>query len=924
MPNHTVILTHEHADFDALASLLAAALLFPGAIPVLPRTINRNGQAFLALYRSSLPFIEPDRMPKGHVEQAILVDTRTFNAVKGMDETTQFLLVDHHTHTDPLPDGWRCWDGALGPLSTGANTTLLVEKLLVQGADITPIQATLLALGIYEDTGGLLYSSTSHRDARCVAWLLERRANVEVIQRFTHFPLSPEQQALGEQLIANAEHAQVAGQTLVIATASAPAFSGEVSALAHKLRDLYEADAVFVAVDMGDRVQVVARSRSDGVDVGTIAAALGGGGHNRAAAALIRGGTLAEVRAKILEMAGVSVRPPLTVSQMMSRGRPQVLSPDLPVGEAAKLMRRYGHEGFPVVRTRPDGSDELLGILLRREADRAIDHGLERRPVEMLMRPGAVTIGPDAPIAELHRLMIASGWGQIPVVDDAGQIIGIVTRTDLIKLWGRQGERSDALPDVSRQLVESLSPAQHRLLRLAGEMATEFGHAVYVVGGFVRDLLLGRMESLPYGRGSESVSLPYGQGSDMDVVVEGDAITLLEAMQARCGGRIVTHRRFGTAKWLLDEAAHPITCAELLAEEGALPAHLDLVTARTEFYSAPTVLPTVEQGSIKLDLHRRDFTINTLTIVLTPERWGDLLDFYGGLTDLRLGVIRVLHSLSFVDDPTRILRAVRYEQRFDFRIEERTLQLLNDALPLVNRVTATRIRHELDRIFQEQTPEKALYRLDELGVLAAIHPQLATTANLAGECAALRSRLAAGDPSLAEAGEEIERLYWGLLVYPLLPLRNGEGYRPAQNGEGYRPALIGELTEALKLRGETTRLMLRLAHLKAHQSELADARLRPSRVVEILEPSSLAARLLFGLAENHPIIDAHLHRFQNEWQHIRPTLTGYDLAALGVRPGPAFGHILRRLRTALLDGEISGEEAERRLVAELVEEIGRE
>jgi tRNA nucleotidyltransferase (CCA-adding enzyme) len=902
MPNHTVILTHEHADFDALASLLGAALLFPGSIPVLPRTINRNGQAFLALYRSSFPFIDPDRMPRGQVEEAILVDTRTFNSVKGMDEATKYLLIDHHTHTDPLPDGWRWWDGALGPLSTGANTTLLVEKLMVQGADLTPIQATLLALGIYEDTGGLLYSSTTHRDARCVAWLLEEGAKVEVIHRFTHYPLSPAQQALGDDLIASAEHVKVAGQTLVIATASAPDFSDEVSALAHKLRELYEADAVFVVVELRDRVQVVARSRSDGVDVGAIAAALGGGGHSRAAAALIRGGTLADVRAKILEMAGVSVRPPLTVREMMSRGRPQTLQPEIAVGEAAKLMRRYGFEGFPVVRIQADGRDNLLGILLRRDADRAIDHGLEKRPVERLMKAGTVTIGPDAPITELHRLMIESGWGQIPVVDGAGQIIGIVTRTDLIKLWGEEGERSHTLPDVSRELAEQLSPAQHRLLRLLGERATAFGHAVYVVGGFGRDLLLGRIQD-------------RAGGPDMDVVVEGDAIALLESIQNECGGRIVTHRRFGTAKWLLNEEAHPVTCSDLLGEEGALPATLDLVTARTEFYTEPTVLPTVEQGSIKLDLHRRDFTINTLAIVLTPDRWGDLLDFYGGLADLRSGLIRVLHSLSFVDDPTRILRAVRYEQRFDFHIEERTLELLADAVPLVDRVTPARIRHELDRIFQEQTPEKALYRLDELGVLAAIYPRLATTARLAGQCAALRSRLAAADPSLAEAGDVIERLYWGLLVYPLLPAEGVDGDEEVVSG------IIGELTETLKLRGETTRLMLRLAHLKAHRDELADPSLRPSRVVEILDRSPLAARLLFGLAEDNPTIDSHLGRFQDEWQHIRPTITGRDLAGLGIRPGPVFGHILRRLAAALLDGEIVGEAAERQLVTALVEEM---
>ncbi|HRJ42362.1 MAG TPA: CBS domain-containing protein, partial [Caldilineaceae bacterium] len=623
----------------------------------------------------------------------------------------------------------------------------------------------------------------------------------------------------------------------------------------------------------------------------------------------------------ILEMADISVRPALSVQEMMSRGRPRTLPPELSVGEAVVRMRRYGFEGFPVVATRPDGGDELLGILLRRDADRAIDHGLEKRPVEMLMRAGAVTIGPDAPISELHRRMIESGWGQIPVVDGQGKIIGIVTRTDLIKLWGEDGAGGHSLPDVSRQLTEHLSPVQHRMLRLLGERASAFGHAVYVVGGFGRDLLLGRIgdpSTLRQAQDGAGSGHPRAGGPDMDVVVEGDAIALLEAIQSECGGRVVTHRRFGTAKWLLNEPAHPITCADLLEEEGLLPASLDLVTARTEFYTEPTVLPTVEQGSIKLDLHRRDFTINTLAIVLTPDRWGDLLDFYGGLADLRAGLIRALHSLSFVDDPTRILRAVRYEQRFDFRIEDRTLELLTDAVPLVDRVTPARIRHELDRIFQEVRPEKALYRLDELGVLAAIHPQLATTPLLAQQCVALRARLAAAEPSLAEMGEEIERLYWGLLVYPLLPSQAVDDDEESASG------IVGELTERLKLRGETTRLMLRLAHLKAHRDALADAHLRPSRVVEILDRSPLAARLLFGLAENDPTIDAHLRRFQDEWQHIRPTLTGNDLRALGMRPSPAFGRILSRLRAALLDGEIGGEVGERRLVAELVEEIGRE
>ncbi len=522
MPNQTVILSHEHADFDALASLLGASLIFPAAIPVLPRSINRNGRAFLALYQNQLPFVSPQEMQRTEVDLAILVDTRSFNSVKGMGKQTRFLVIDHHSVDDPMPDGWRCWDEALGPMNVGANTTLLVEKLVQQHQDLRPLHATLLALGIYEDTGSLLYKSTTQRDLRAAAWLLEQGANLEVLNHFMHYPLSDAQLALSQKLVDQSEHMEIAGQSIVIATARAHDFKDELSALAHKLRELYDPDGIFLVVDLGDRIQVVGRSTTDAVDVGKVAEALGGGGHNRAAAAMLRDGDLDAVRLQVISLARTHTRPPITVRQIMSRGRPQLVAADMPVAEAAQLMRRYGHEGFPVIEER-EGHEHLVGILTRREADRAIDHKLGDRPVHKLMSAGDITISPNAPIDELHRLMIDSGWGQIPVVDETNKIIGIVTRTDLIKLWADEGPVTDQIADVTRQLAEALSPIQHKLLRMAGETAAGMGYSVYVVGGFARDLLLDQV-------GDRNGVL------DMDIVVEGDAIELIEQMQLHCGG----------------------------------------------------------------------------------------------------------------------------------------------------------------------------------------------------------------------------------------------------------------------------------------------------------------------------------------------------------------------------------------------------
>ena len=210
---------------------------------------------------------------------------------------------------------------------------------------------------------------------------------------------------------------------------------------------------------------------------------------------------------------------------------------------------------------------------------------------------------------------------------------------------------------------------------------------------------------------------------DFDLVVEGDAIKLTQRLVSQYGGRETSHARFGTAKWHLEGSQFESAGKYAGNDTDSLNA-IDLVTARTEFYTYPTALPTVERGSIKLDLHRRDFTVNTLAMRLDGNHYGELHDYWGGLKDLKLELVRVLHSLSFIDDPTRMLRAVRFEQRLGFQIEERTLQLMKEAIPLLDRVSGDRLRHELSHIIIGPQATLILNRLDQLGLLRAIHPNL--------------------------------------------------------------------------------------------------------------------------------------------------------------------------------------------------------
>jgi tRNA nucleotidyltransferase (CCA-adding enzyme) len=304
-----------------------------------------------------------------------------------------------------------------------------------------------------------------------------------------------------------------------------------------------------------------------------------------------------------------------------------------------------------------------------------------------------------------------------------------------------------------------------------------------------------------------------------------------------------------------------------------------------------------------------------------------------------------LHSLSFVDDPTRILRAVRYEQRFHFRVEARTEEHLLDAAPLLERVTAARIRQELDRIFQEARPEETILRLDELGVLKQIHPDLRAGAPFARSSAALRDKLAAlpdgvqsgysdsdhyteKSQQLAKAttlprqsrqvvqlegmDTPIERLYWGLLIYELLP--------PEPEADGRPTAVEEALSERLKLRGETQRLMRHLQVLKTRLPQLVDPQASPSEIVALLDLTQPHALLLLSLLESDPLLRERLHCYAQTWRHIHPSLNGEDLRRLGLAPGPDYGEILRRLRTALLNGEIAAGDAEWQLAETMIHE----
>jgi tRNA nucleotidyltransferase (CCA-adding enzyme) len=412
--------------------------------------------------------------------------------------------------------------------------------------------------------------------------------------------------------------------------------------------------------------------------------------------------------------------------------------------------------------------------------------------------------------------------------------------------------------NLTELLKRSLGEKRLHLLQLVLEEASQRGFALYIVGGAVRDLLLER-----------SVN-------DFDLIVEGDAIILARALSRMHGGGVTAHTKFGTAKWFLPD--------DLKDDHDTL----DLVSARSETYRHPAALPTVAFGTIEDDLRRRDFTINAMAVRLDGEHFGVLRDDFHGMEDLQKGIVRVLHPRSFIDDPTRMYRAVRYEGRYGFRLAEETLSLIPEARTYVENLSPQRIRHELDLILDETNAVAMLKRLDELELLACIHPSLANFSQ--SKLATLKS----DDPALQTRNSR-----WALW---LMHLTDQD---------------IELINDRLHFTAELLKVLRSIALFETNLTALAG--LKPSEAVVVLESYAFKALEVASAALPEGEIKTALSRYLTEWWQVKPKTTGHDLKKRGIPPGPKYNEILRRLRAAWLDGEIETEEEERNLLDTLLQ-----
>jgi tRNA nucleotidyltransferase (CCA-adding enzyme) len=676
--------------------------------------------------------------------------------------------------------------------------------------------------------------------------------------------LSPDQVRLLNDLLRSLRRHAIRGVEVGVASASRPGYIGDLSLLTGKLREMENLGAVFTVVRMGPRVYVVGRSRVGAVDAGAVAVRLGGGGHPTASSAAVREPRLAPVKRRLMDVLRETVVPPRLAREIMTHPVTSI-ERDTTLAAARKVQVRAGLQVLPVVER-----GRFVGILGRTVADKAVRHGFGGHPVSDYMSTDVETLPPTAPFARIEEAMLGRGRHFLPVTR-AGRLAGVITRTDYLRALRAEASRASpavawrrALPremhrrDV-RALIRERVPADIQgLLATIGQEAEAAGLRAYLVGGWVRDLLL------------------HESNLDLDVMVEGDGVTLARRLGERIGGRVHTHPRFETAVVTLADGRK-----------------LDIATARAEYYEAPGALPTVVHGNVKMDLLRRDFTINALAVALNPGRFGTLLDFFGGLQDLHDRVLQVLHSLSFVEDPTRVFRAIRFEQRLHFRLGEMTHRLIRDAVAkgLFETLAGPRIFGEVALILKEQNPLPALARMEELGVLRYVHPRARLTRSGLRLLGALRRRLAA-------LGEQGRDCCWVLYLAALC--------------EGLGPRGAAELSERLAIPPRTAaRLLALVGDGRRLQKTLEGTRpLRASVVHALLAPWPREIALYVWARTTSRGTARAVRDYIARGAAVATDLKGRDLLALGYRPGPLFRQILAALLAERLEGRVGTRDEE--------------
>ncbi|WP_136795599.1 CBS domain-containing protein [Desulfosediminicola ganghwensis] len=877
-----VITTHLNADFDGMASMVAAHKLYPDAVLAFSGSQEKNLRDFISqslLY--TYDFRKTSDIDLDQVEMLIIVDTRSSSRIGNFSKCLEDSKIPVHIY-DHHPESPSDIEAEVEIIkNVGATSTIFTQLIKERDLDITPDEATILCLGIYEDTGSLTHLTTSPEDLEAAAWLVRKGAKLDIVSQFITYELTTQQVELLHDLMKSATQYTIQSIPIVVVTHSLQNYVDDFALIVRRFMTMENLDTLFALVSMAGRIYLIARSRIQDINVGAIARDMGGGGHSTAASATVKDMTLIEAHEKLIQTLHRHVRPQPIAKELMSM--PAITIPaDISLTNAAFLLNRYSINSVPVEAPATTRIQEcpflnIVGIISRQVIEKALHHNLGELLVSDYMSTDIDFLSLNATLADIQELIIENRQRIIPIIQD-GKLEGVITRTDLLNhlvndpahlpknlLHETEYPSLERKRNLNKLMIDCLNRDMIQLLHVIGEVADQIRFNAFAVGGFVRDLLLKK------------------RNLDLDIVVEGDGLIFARHLSERLDGRYRTHERFGTAVVMMPNGFK-----------------IDIATARLEYYEYPAALPTIELSSIKLDLYRRDFTINAMAVQLNPGQFGTLIDFFNCQNDLKHQEIKVLHNLSFVEDPSRIFRAIRFEKRMNFRIAPHTARLIRNAvkMKLFGKATDTRLFSEIRQILAEENPIPAIQRLAEFNLFQFLWPDL-------------RPHLKIDRRFMHILIQAQKAINWYKLLYLKEECPCWMVYLLAIMGRSRLDVLEAFCQRFLVPPKAKETLLRQKDHADKTANLLARRRtLTNSEIYWLLEDFNIEGLLYLMAIARKSSVKKAISKYVTDLRHATTLISGRDLKAMGYQPGPAFRQMLNGLLESRLDGEVVSKEDE--------------
>lgn len=866
-----IVITHLNPDFDAITSAYAALKLHNCDHIALCTNMENNIYKYIKDNELNINIKHYNNKMIDEIKSIdtlVITDCSRVNRIGKfeafLEKAKNIIIYDHHEKINCNINADSIFIEEIG-----SATSLLCEKLKENNIDIAPYEATFLALGIYEDTGLFTFSKTSQKDALALAYLLSKNADTTLANDYVQRELSHIQVMLLNELLLNLSIITIGGIDVAYSFATIDEYVGEAAYITHKLMNIEGLSSLFVLISTGGRLLLIGRSNDERVNVLSIISQFGGGGHSVAGSAVIKDKMIAETMEMLKYVIRETIKPVKTVNEIMTT-HVKAVNSDAILKDAAYLTMKYNLNHMPVLE-----DNKTVGIISRKDILRGVKHGLENDSVYNIMQTEFEVVAPDTLFYEAEAIMVYQNQKILPVETSKG-IVGVVTRTDLLRLMHEdiiyQSKYADSKrnqlgilrnKNVADLMNNKLDKNIIAILKDIGSFAEKLNVYAYVVGGFVRDLLMEK------------------NNFDIDIVIEGDGTKFATAYAKKHNAKLFIHQKFKTAVVTLDSGYK-----------------IDFATARTEFYVTPAAAPEVAESSVKSDLFRRDFTINAMAIRLDGKQFGQLLDFFMGQKDLQDKKIRVLHSLSFVDDPSRALRAVRFAVRFGFEIGSHTERLIKHAesLDLYNKIIGYRKFLELKYILAEHNYIDAIKILSKYNILRIYSSKIKYDKELQE-----RFNRAAHLINWYKIQFEEDIEVWRVRFYILFYVIKGDEFI----------SLIDSFDlpqkQSIKIKNDRKYIEYAANLFKRYKDH------KPSFIYGVCKPlskeSSITLAAIIGESKQD-IVKDYLTIYKDE----KICLNGNDLLSLGVKKGPLIQEALNMLLKSKLDGIITTKEDEINLI----------